>query len=1108
MTTSDDSKKPEDESSEAPEPAASEPTEPASDDASKKKSSLPFSSLKADDEALPDDIDRTAEYVEEEAQRGDFVLRWGLVLLAMLFGFTQANSTTALVHAKAGQYMQANGFLPPGTDVFSASAEGTTWVQLSWLFDHVSGGLNSAIGNYSFTILSALFAAIAFGFAVHTAIPRVSTWWTVICVAIALLAAYPRFTPTPEVVTLAFLAMTMAWLFKWQTTEGAGFPWKLPVLFVVWANFDPHVWIGLLLLALYMGGHLLDRLIGRNGWMQPGRTAQLGVLLLCCVLGAMVNPFIYEPLLEPLRQYGTEYPAMRIYTNLRETNIASATESDLQWYGLIKPLVWAAGDLTTMAGTVAILLSVGMAIINIRKLDLGYLLVLLGFATLAIAATHELAAAALVAGVLAGLNGQDWFRSNFRTEYTADGKSYAFSQAGRAITVLGLAGIGLLSVAGRWTGPEGVRVGIGLDPNVEAITAGMQEATADFESPATVFNFTPEQGDLLIWAGQKPFIDSRMALYGSGKANDLVDIHTRTRVAFRRQRQGLQGTNDPELWMKTLKDHEVDYIAPRMYGRRADYATYDDLYFTNRLTLAEFSSSTALFRLRRQQENPERLKLRQLGMRDEIKEPPARLGLAQPPSFYDETLFAKKNVRSQDSLLVQHHQHHADMYYSQLYATLESQQRTRQPVRPEVLDALARDLMGASYLTIRTANRALAANENDVDAYLALASSYEHLMFVEQIIAGQFLVPRELRFRMMMAAFRQALVADPNQPGLIRAMAQNYQTQRQGDEGKMIAPQVELARDLYTRYIEVVESSGEELSETEQKELDEVYKLRNSLKDAAKKDIEYLEGVRTTLLENMPPKTEDELQHAKELVRFCEELIKRGLTVKAIDVLLAEENEDLVQRYPEIRLLYGKLLIMNGELQEATELFTSFALLEEKSPRTVRGLAWEFDAASVHMMRGEYKQAREIWSRQYKRLSRDADLRDDTRIGYLPLVSPMTTWPEQQTKALEIMMVKEPEAQALVRFYMASALIEEGSPRNGSRLISTLIREDPSARVNVLARFMYSQINDEPIELDFDFDYIPLDLNAPGKPAAGAVKQPADGGQPAAKASSESPDAE
>ncbi len=74
---------------------------------------------------LPDEIPLTPELVEEEAIRGDFMLRWAAIFLAVLFGFSQINETRTLVHIRSGEYMRANGFLPPRVDVFSFAAEGS-----------------------------------------------------------------------------------------------------------------------------------------------------------------------------------------------------------------------------------------------------------------------------------------------------------------------------------------------------------------------------------------------------------------------------------------------------------------------------------------------------------------------------------------------------------------------------------------------------------------------------------------------------------------------------------------------------------------------------------------------------------------------------------------------------------------------------------------------------------------------------------------------------------------------------------------------------------------------------------------------------------------------
>src|SRR5689334_5445371 len=74
-------------------------------------------------ESANDDIPEyeplTPELVEDEAIRGDFVLRWSVVLMAFLVGSTKLADSVTLVHIKSGQYMASHGVLPPRTDVFS-----------------------------------------------------------------------------------------------------------------------------------------------------------------------------------------------------------------------------------------------------------------------------------------------------------------------------------------------------------------------------------------------------------------------------------------------------------------------------------------------------------------------------------------------------------------------------------------------------------------------------------------------------------------------------------------------------------------------------------------------------------------------------------------------------------------------------------------------------------------------------------------------------------------------------------------------------------------------------------------------------------------------------
>ncbi|HIE95805.1 MAG TPA: hypothetical protein EYQ63_02040, partial [Fuerstia sp.] len=70
---------------------------------------LPGLSPDFDDE-LPEEEELTPELVEEEAIRGDFMLRWAAIFLAVLFGFSQMADTRTLVHIRSGEQMMQNGF--------------------------------------------------------------------------------------------------------------------------------------------------------------------------------------------------------------------------------------------------------------------------------------------------------------------------------------------------------------------------------------------------------------------------------------------------------------------------------------------------------------------------------------------------------------------------------------------------------------------------------------------------------------------------------------------------------------------------------------------------------------------------------------------------------------------------------------------------------------------------------------------------------------------------------------------------------------------------------------------------------------------------------------
>jgi hypothetical protein len=117
--------------------ASQDSESPKPEDVSPVSASKIFSDERDLEDELPEEEPLTPEMVEEEAVRGDFMLRWAVVGLAVLMGFTQINDTKPLVLIQSGDYMRAHGLLPPRTDVFSLTMAEKPAPNVSWLFDHV-----------------------------------------------------------------------------------------------------------------------------------------------------------------------------------------------------------------------------------------------------------------------------------------------------------------------------------------------------------------------------------------------------------------------------------------------------------------------------------------------------------------------------------------------------------------------------------------------------------------------------------------------------------------------------------------------------------------------------------------------------------------------------------------------------------------------------------------------------------------------------------------------------------------------------------------------------------------------------------------------------------
>ena len=272
--------------------------------------SVPPDAVSADasvaDDGLPEWEPLTPELVEDEAIRGDFVLRWVVVGLALLLGISQIADTRTLVHLKTGQYLLQHGLVPAAKDVLSHTATDRRWVNLSWLFDIATAGIYAISGGIGLSLVQGLLAGLTFGLLAHSLRMNIRTWWGSLCAALALLVCYPQFTVQPELITLLGVSLVL-WLLI-QSEESAGLQrisLLIPVL-LVWAQLDPRAWIGLLLILAWSAGTWLSEGISVTGYRR--RLTQVAV---ACFIVMAIHPFTFETWLAPVRLYLSEYPALR-----------------------------------------------------------------------------------------------------------------------------------------------------------------------------------------------------------------------------------------------------------------------------------------------------------------------------------------------------------------------------------------------------------------------------------------------------------------------------------------------------------------------------------------------------------------------------------------------------------------------------------------------------------------------------------------------------------------------------------------------------------------------------------------------------------------------------
>lgn len=426
-------------------------------------------------------------------------LLWSL-LVALAAGSRMLNADgDAARHLRHGETILATGRVIR-QDPFSFTRPGAPFVGFEYGSQVLMAGAHRLAGLPGVVVLSALLIALTYALLTRFLLRRgVEPGFAYLVATVSAVLGSMHWAARPHLVTQLLVVVLLDLL---DREEGPA-PWWFGLLFVVWANFHGGFIFGLILVAIFAGGHLAAGVLGaadRTGSFARARS--LGVALLFGLAACFLTP------------YWTALP--RHVLGFFGQDFIQRMTSEFQPPGF--------RDLGTQIFLGTLLLSIA-ALARVReRIGLPHLAVFLALTAFALMARRNIALWALTALPLLAIHLDPAVRKlpeppNFRA-------SFAGTAGGRTWPWVLPPTLALLALA-----LAGGRVGrLQLVPDAFSTktfpVAAMARARADHLTGRLFTSFTWGGYQLYAWPEQPVFIDGGTDFYGEAVLKDYLDIWT------------------------------------------------------------------------------------------------------------------------------------------------------------------------------------------------------------------------------------------------------------------------------------------------------------------------------------------------------------------------------------------------------------------------------------------------------------------------------------------------------------------------------------------------------------------------------------------------------
>jgi tetratricopeptide (TPR) repeat protein len=220
--------------------------------------------------------------------------------LVFLLGAFPLKDTDFWWHLRTGDLIRQTGKVPT-VDTYTFGADGHTWVDLHWIFQVLISHGFERFGVPGINLAKCAITCVAVALLITARRRDWPVWTMVLAWLPALLVLAGRMYIRPETLTLLYLSMYLAILFRIDESPRLAF--ALPLVQVAWVNSQGLFVFGPIVLVLALIGAAL-----RRGAFEANRLRWWKTVLIASVLtglACLLNPYGLKGALYPFQLLGT-----------------------------------------------------------------------------------------------------------------------------------------------------------------------------------------------------------------------------------------------------------------------------------------------------------------------------------------------------------------------------------------------------------------------------------------------------------------------------------------------------------------------------------------------------------------------------------------------------------------------------------------------------------------------------------------------------------------------------------------------------------------------------------------------------------------------------------